>query len=439
MIPYLPTELRVPATVLFGSGTLDRISDAACAWRGRRAWLVLGSRQFGTHGGLADRLISLLNSGGLDARSLTTISREPTIDDVDLAVAQLLEQRGNRPQNASSYSDLIVGVGGGAAMDLAKAVAALVPQPYETAPRSVRDYLEGIGSGATLTAPPLPVIAIPTTAGTGAEATKNAVITCCKPCNQCCKKSLRHPLMIPTLAVIDPELTATLPPERIAGSGMDAITQLIESAISCRANRFTRSLAVAALPDALTALPILYEAAQSTSQSTHADTLRRARESMAYAAFVSGVALANSGLGLAHGVAAALGVHANVPHGVACAMMLPTALRVNREYLAPLQMAMRETSLTSAGQRSYRERGAVAISDGTGIPTAMSDPSETETLEARIVQLNHQLGIPSRLSQVGVTAAMIPAIAKDSKGNSLSGNPISLTEKELIPILPEIL
>ncbi|MDO4557408.1 MAG: iron-containing alcohol dehydrogenase [Planctomycetia bacterium] len=476
MIPLLPAELRTPATVRFGSGCVEQIPGMVRSWCGRRAWLIAGSRRFAQPGGLIERLCSLLNAGGLDARLLTTISREPAIEDVDRAVTQLLHLReacgtkGGVPE-----MDLVVGVGGGAAIDLAKAVAAMVPQPCETGMvrRSVRDYLEGIGTGAELTESPLPVIAIPTTSGTGAEATKNAVISCpplpspspfpsslrcpsrlsgtgtipelrderCSPetgrpgpedterrspremsgqvknpgdstpmtayqtsqiSRNGCKKSLRHPAMVPVLAVIDPDLTATLPPERIAGSGMDAITQLIESAISCRANLFIRSLATAALPGALEALPRLYETARSGTPSDP-DVLRRAREAMAYAAFVSGVTLANSGLGLAHGVAAALGVHADVPHGVACALMLPTALRVNRTFLRD----------------------------------ALGHVVDTATLETRITDLNRQLGIPERLSQVGVTAEMISSLARDSRGNSLSGNPVSLTESDLIALLTE--
>ena len=250
--------------------------------------------------------------------------------------------------------------------------------------------------GSLVVEPLLPVVVIPTTAGTGAEATKNAVIACDNPP---CKKSLRHPAMMPRIVVVDPGLTATLDPLRIAAGGMDAITQLIESGISCRANRWTQTLVAAALPDALDAIPIVYE------RTADELTLRRSRETMAWAALVSGMTLANSGLGLAHGVAASIGVHAGIPHGIACAMMLPVALRVNRAFLDEVF-------------------GAVIDCDG---------------LESRMVQLSERLGLPSRLSQLGITADQIPMIARDSKGNSLAGNPVPIDENFLTKLLYEVL
>ncbi|MDD3468688.1 MAG: iron-containing alcohol dehydrogenase [Thermoguttaceae bacterium] len=445
MLPLMNSEIVLPSRILFGSGVRKRLAEVAQPL-GKRAWFVLGSRQFrASHShtpALLDELVQMLRKVGIEAKYLTTISREPTIEDVDQAVTML--RRGLRP------SDFLIAVGGGSAMDLAKATAALVVQSESAGEEmaSVRDFLEGLGTGRKLIQTPLPVIAMPTTAGTGAEATKNAVITSHNPP---CKKSLRHPSMLPQTVIVDPDLLATLPPKVLAASGMDAITQLIESAISCRTNRFCRSLATAALAPAIHALPILFHAATISSSrdefSTHdshglssvdaahssdfnslgeeeATRLREARETMAYAALVSGISLANSGLGLAHGIAAALGVHAGISHGVACAMLLPVALRVNAIVAAEAIRSL-EQSLT--------------MTDHTNTESHLNTQSNSGSLEQRIVAMNQTFGIPSMLSRLGVQASQIPAIAHDSKGNSLSGNPRPLSESELIEILNQIL
>ena len=294
----------------------------------------------------------------------------------------------------------MLAIGGGSAIDLGKALAALATN---TEGQSVRDYLEGVGRGLKLTARPLPVIALPTTAGTGSEATKNAVISVESPS---VKKSLRSDDLIPKVVVIDPELAVGLPATTTAHTGMDAITQLIESYISKRARPIPQALATQGLR---LALPAIVEAVENGRS-------RPAREAMAHAALLSGMALANSGLGLAHGVAAALGVHCNVSHGLACAVMLPTALRVNRT-VAESQLAELAT--------------AAGLTDSKSVAIA------ADALLSRVDSIGQQIGIPQRLSELGVGAEQIPALVRDSRGNSMDGNPRTLSDDELAHILEE--
>jgi alcohol dehydrogenase class IV len=215
--------------------------------------------------------------------------------------------------------------------------------------------------------------------------------------------------MMPRIALVDPELAVTAPRAVTAASGMDAITQLIESYLSRKAQPLARSLA----PDALKlALPAIIEAVENP-------TAREAREGMAHAALVSGMCLANSGLGMAHGVAAALGVHARVPHGAACALMLPTALKVNRE-VRQAEIA-RLAALFQGGESPSSPRQAV------------------DWFIAEIELLCRRVGVPQRLSDVGVGREQIPAIVASSRGASMSGNPRELSDHELADILEGLL
>jgi alcohol dehydrogenase class IV len=292
----------------------------------------------------------------------------------------------------------LLALGGGSAIDLAKAASALVTNPHG---ESVRDFLEGVGRGMQITEPPLPLLAMPTTGGTGTEATKNAVISVADPA---VKKSIRSPLMVPRLVLIDPELAVSVPPETTAWTGMDAITQLIESYICRFAKPIPQALALHGLK---LALPRVREAVDDGAS-------RPAREAMAHAALLSGLALANSGLGFAHGVAAALGVYAKVPHGLACAMMLPVALRVNRE-IAEKQLA---------------ELAHAALPIGS-----MSDAEAAAALLERIDGLCAYLKVPAKLSQVGVKPGQLDDLVQGSRGNSMNGNPRQLNDAELRAIL----
>jgi alcohol dehydrogenase class IV len=361
-------DFFAPERITFGWGRWREVGPAAAAL-GQRAFVVLGSRTLAA-GGFAAQLKDVLAEHRVECIELATIHREPEVTDVD-EVSARIRNRGVRD------GDLVIAVGGGSAIDLAKAVAVLATN---TSAETVRDYLEGVGRGLAITARPLPVVAMPTTAGTGSEATKNAVISSYAPPF---KKSLRSQWMLPRAVVIDPQLAFTLPPAVTAQTGMDAITQLIESYISRKARAIPQALAADGLRLALGAIVEAVENGNS----------RPAREAMAQAALLSGMALANSGLGMAHGVAAALGVHARVPHGLA------------------------------------------ELSRLVGLAPGASAPDAVDALIERIDEIGRQIGVPRRLTELGVTQNQIPELVRDSRGNSMDGNPRSLSDQELTQIL----
>ena len=385
----LDYEFLAPPYIVFGWGKRRELGTLARAL-GRRAFVVLGSRTL-QRNGTWDALAASLREAGIEATLASIIAREPEVDDVDRLVATL------RGHNAGA-GDLVLGLGGGAAIDLAKAAAALATNRHG---ESVRDFLEGVGKGLQITEPPLPILAMPTTGGTGTEATKNAVISV--P-DAMVKKSIRSPLMVPRVVLVDPELSVSVPPETTAWTGMDAITQLIESYICRFAKPIPQALAIHGLT---LALPNVRGAVRD-------GTSRPAREAMAHAALLSGMALANSGLGFAHGVAAALGVFANVPHGLACAMMLPVALRVNRE----------------VAERPLAELARTVL------------PGSRPSADALIDHVNAlcaELSVPTRLSQVGVRPDQLDDLVRGSRGNSMNGNPRQLSDPELRAVLEECL
>lgn len=385
-------DFLAPATIRFGWGRLAEVGTL-CRAIGQRAFLISGSRTL-SRSGIVDQIVSHLRQAQVEPVLLPSISREPLIDDVADGVDRLREL-------GAGSGDLVLAVGGGAAIDLGKALAGLSTQ---AAGAPVRDYLEGIGRGLQIEQDPLPIVAVPTTAGTGSEATKNAVISSLDPP---VKKSLRNDRLMPRAVLVDPELTVSVPPAITAATGMDAITQLIESYISRRARPIPRALAEQGLQDVVPALLAAYERGET----------RWARERMAHAALLSGMALANSGLGLAHGVAAALGVHCDVPHGRACAALLPTALRANRS-VCETDLARLATLMTGRTWSS---------------PAAAADAC-IET----VCELCAALDIPTRLSALGVRREQLPLLVRDSRGNSMSGNARELSDEELGQLLETI-
>lgn len=385
----LDYEFLAPPRIVFGWGKRRELGTLAQTL-GRRAFAVLGSRTLHRHGVWAE-LAKNLQAAGVEPILTHILSHEPEVADVDHLAATLRK-------NHAKAGDFLLGIGGGAAIDLAKAAAALVTNTHG---ESVRDFLEGVGKGLQVTEPPLPMLAMPTTGGTGTEATKNAVISVNDPP---VKKSIRSPLMVPRVVLIDAELAVSVPPATTAWTGMDAITQLIESYISRFAKPIPQALAIQGLQ---LALPMVREAVAD-------GTSRRAREAMAHAALLSGMALANSGLGFAHGVAAALGVYAQVPHGQACAMMLPVALRVNRDVArTPLAELARAAALCASSD----------------------DREAADALIAAIDRLCIDLNVPAKLSQVGVRREQLGDLVAGSRGNSMNGNPRPLDDAELRAVL----
>lgn len=397
LVPY---DFFAPNRIVFGWGRRAEIGSLAKSL-GSRAFVVSGSRTLETNG-TVDELCRSMQSAGLTTERLATQTREPEVTDVDATVERLMSL-------GVRNGDCVVAIGGGSAIDLAKAVAALATNRCGD---SVKDFLEGVGRGLKIDRPPLPVLAMPTTAGTGTEATKNAVISSFDPPF---KKSLRSDLMVPKIVLVDPELTLSLPRDVTAHTGMDAITQLIESLISRRAKPIPRALCWQGLE---LALPAMFELSRDL-------TNRAAREAMSHAALLSGIALANSGLGFAHGVAASLGVHAKVPHGLACAVMLPSALQINLD--------IARADLAQLGRQCCHWLRAEH-----GLPSLdvqSSDDAATRHFQLVIRTLNERLGVPQRLSELGVTREQLPALAKGSRGNSMDGNPREVSDQELLATL----
>lgn len=381
-----------PSKIVFGCGRREEIGRWAKDL-GRRVLVICGSRTLAASGEV-ERLTDRLKDEGIEVRPLDDISHEPLVEDVDRCLKRLTAI-------AAGEGDFILAIGGGSAIDLAKAAAALVNNRQSA---TVLDYLEGVGKGLKIERGPLPVLAMPTTGGTGAEATKNAVISSYNPPF---KKSLRSDRMVPPLVLIDPELSVGVSPATTAATGMDAITQLIESYVSRFARPLTKALAVEGLRMALPALP----------QAVRDGANRPAREAMAHAALLSGIALTNSGLGLAHGVAAALGVYARVAHGLACAVMLPVALRVNRSHC---RCALAELSRTVLDL------------------TSPNDDAAADALIDTIDDLLVQVGIPRRLRDLGVRHEQLSDLVAGSRGNSMNGNPVQLSDAELYGLLEEV-
>jgi len=393
-------DFTSPPTIRFGPGRAVE-TGAVAADLGRVAWLVGGRRSL-VESPLRGPLEASLRAAGLDVTVAAVARGEPTVDDVAAALEAL--PPGERD------GVVVVAVGGGAAIDLAKAVAALatnLPAGLDAASYDalIVDRLEGVGRGIPIERAPLPVVALPTTAGTGAEATRNAVVSCPR---RGFKKSLRSPLMVPRAAIVDPDLGAGCPVAVTAAAGLDCITQLVESFI-CRVRRpLPRALALDGLPRATVALERLV--------ADPADGAARA--AMAHAALLSGMALANSGLGMAHGVAAALGVACGTPHGVACGLLLPVALRANAA-VSETDLAILERACDPAGPEDDARAAAAFIL----------------RIERLCAVVSAAAGLPVRLGQTGLPRDRLGWLAANSGGASLRGNPRDLDPAALEAIL----
>ena len=367
-------EFATAGKIVFGCGMLAQAAPAAAGF-GRRALLVTGRNTE-----RARPLLDALKKEGVESE-LFSVSGEPTVETA---------------RQASAFSaDVVIGFGGGSVIDLAKAAAALMANPGDPF-----DYLEVIGKGLPLKNRPAPCIAIPTTAGTGAEVTKNSVLA--SPEHKV-KVSMRHPLMIPDLAIIDPECTLSMPPAVTASTGLDALTQLFEAFISKKANPMTDGFCREGLPRAVRSLRRAFE---------NGDDLA-AREGMALASLFGGLALANAGLGAVHGFAGPLGGMFSAPHGMVCAALLPHVMRANLAAMEDLSRLEEFARMTG---------GATAQ---VGI----------DWLE----NLCRDLQVPS-LASFGITEADFPAIIEKSKNSSsMKGNPIELADAELAQVLEEAL
>ena len=375
-------EFATAARIVFASGALSRAPNIVREF-GTRALVITGRNRT-----RAAPLIEGLERAGCKT-SLFATNGEPTLEIVRKGA-----------QIARQDCELVIGFGGGSAIDTAKAVAALAPNSGEPL-----DYLEVIGKGKPLEHAPLPVIAIPTTAGTGAEVTRNAVLG--SPEHRV-KASLRSPLMPPRAAIVDPDLTLDLPENITASTGLDTLTQLIEPYVSKRANLMTDLFCREGLKRVSQALP----------QAFRNGGDRGARDSMSFASLLSGLALANAGLGVVHGFAAPLGGMLEAPHGALCAAVLPYGMAMNIR-------ALRERAPESDALARYAEIA--------GILTGSAD-AEPEDGTAWVRKLCKQLAIPP-LRTYGLRSEQIPQLLEQAlRANSMKANPIPLTMKESMEI-----
>jgi alcohol dehydrogenase class IV len=381
-------ELAAPARIVFRAGAAREAGAIA--------------RSFGTHallvtGRSAARALAV--TGPLEAAGVRwtafSVVGEPTVESARAGVAAARD----------AGCDLVIGFGGGGALDAAKAIAALLGNGGDPL-----DYLEVVGWGQPLARPSLPFVAIPTTAGTGSEVTKNAVLS--SP-EHGMKASLRSPLMLARVALIDPDLVARLPAPVVASSGLDALSQNIEPLGSARANPLTDGLAREGIRRSAGALRRAHADAQAGRELAPAD-----REALALTSLFGGLCLANAGLGAVHGFAAPIGGMFDAPHGAVCAALLPTVMRVNARALAarapdaPALARMREVAALVTGH------AGAAIEDGI----------------AWLADLTRELEIPG-LARHGLTAARLPElVGKARAASSMKGNPIKLTDDELTEI-----
>lgn len=377
-------EFATATRIVFGKGSFKQLPELVVPF-GRRVLIV--------HGKISSRasvLSQSLASHGLESR-LFAVAKEPTVDLVRDAVRVAMAEA----------CECVISIGGGSVIDAGKAVAALMANPG-----SILDYLEVIGRGRALEHAPVPFIAIPTTAGTGAEVTRNAVLA--SP-EQQVKVSLRSPLMLPKIAVIDPELTYDLPPALTASTGLDALTQLIEPYVSCRANPITDGFCMEGMRRVASSLLRAYRDGQDAC----------AHEEMALASLMGGLALANAGLGAVHGFAAPIGGAFDAPHGAVCAALLPHVMETNVR-------ALRARDAESVYLRRYTQVARIL----TGDPNASIEDGIN-----RVRRLCAEMRIPS-LAAYGVKEEhMAELVAKAGKASSMRGNPIVLTERELAEIL----
>jgi alcohol dehydrogenase class IV len=397
------TVARLPK-IVFGAGRSVELAATVRSF-GARALVVVRP-------GFCDTTDWLRLDAGLEAARIEilveTVEGEPSPDLIDGIVARVREPR---------PPEVVIGIGGGSVLDTAKAVAGLVIPG-----NSVMDHLEGIGPGLPYRGPSVPFVAVPTTAGTGSEATKNAVLSRRGPSGF--KKSFRDDQLVARVAILDPDLLGPAPAELIAANGMDALTQLLESYTSIRSNPFTDALAlsgIAAARDGL--LPWFEEAAARRGAAPAGSRAAAARERMAYAALCSGICLAQAGLGAVHGLASPLGAQHPIPHGVACGAILAATTRVN-------VTALEGREPKSAALARYAEVGRIL---GAAPPEA-PDAEARSALVALLDDWCARLDIP-RLSAFGLSEASIPEILADSRGSSMKTNPIVLTDEEIDAIL----
>ena len=383
---------RLPR-IIFGSGTMQQIPKLVGQY-GKQLLLVTGGQSFRA----SSRWESLQQE--LTDKAITvnhvSVSSEPSPQFIDNTVEQYFD----------CQIDVVLGIGGGSALDAAKAIAGLL-----RVNRSVMDYLEGVGPELPYQGPAVPFVAVPTTAGTGSEATKNAVLSA--KGKEGFKKSFRHDKLVAEYAVVDPDLLDSCSQEVTAANGMDALTQLIESYVSTKSNILTDALALSGLQAVNEGLLPLYN---------RSGELSKARERMAYAALLSGITLAQVGLGSVHGLASPLGAFYPIPHGVVCGTLMAVATEANIKTM--LQREPQNPALdkyAKLGEMLSQQKFVARESAWNGLIDVLT-------------QWTDQLKLPS-LANYGVREDELEHVVKHSRGSSMKTNPIVLTDGEIRGIL----
>ncbi|MDO9225492.1 MAG: iron-containing alcohol dehydrogenase [Pseudomonadota bacterium] len=385
IFPFSVTRLP---RIDFGAGRIAGVPDLVASY-GSNVLIVTGSRSF-VESAAWDDLARALKQRHVHWQRIH-VAGEPSPELVDATVSAFRDAR----------FDCVLGIGGGSALDAAKAIAGLL-RPGT----SVLDHLEGVGPEHPYIDPATPFIAVPTTAGTGSEATKNAVLSIHG--TDGFKKSFRDDKLVAEHAVIDPDLLASCPPGVLAANGMDAFTQLLESFVSSKANPFTDALALSGMSAVRDALLPWYEGKGD---------LAAHRANMAYAALLSGITLAQVGLGSVHGLASPLGAFFPIPHGVVCGTLVAEATRLN---LA----ALRERAPEHDALRRYADVGRLMTA------RTLTDDEARTALVALLEDWTRRLDLP-RLGAYGVTDADLERIVANSRGSSMKTNPIVLTDQEI--------
>jgi alcohol dehydrogenase class IV len=377
-------QLTIPADVRFGVGRIGEVPQALADLGASRVLLVTGrstSRADSVRSALIDASISTIPFA---------VATEPSIERVRAAVALIAE----------AGCDAVLGFGGGSALDVAKAAAVLAATGTDP-----MDHLEVIGAGRPISSPGLPCVAVPTTAGTGSEVTRNSVLS-----GGGVKASLRSPLMLPRVSVVDPDLLAGLPGPTIAASGMDALSQLIEPLLSRRANPFCDALARDGIRRSARSLRRAYEEGMEDPG---------VRVDLALASLFSGMCLANSGLGAVHGIAAAAGARLSAPHGAVCAAVLAAVMELN---------------LRALRERAPEHPALARMSEVANLLTSRNDATPEDAIDW-LQEVTSALSIPG-LSSYGLNETEMEAVVTAAQNaSSMRGNPIELNDAEVGEIL----
>ena len=368
--------LRYPANVIFGRGALEQLGRET-AILGTRAMLVCGQTAMRKQG-ILDQVLCVLEASGVEAAVFDEVESDPSLSTVHQGVQQARQ----------AQRDVVIGLGGGSAIDAAKAIASVAKQP-----QSVCAYFEGV----KIEYAGLPFIAVPTTAGTGAEMTSNAVLT---DGRYQVKRSLRSPLMVAKTAIVDPELTRSMPPYVTACTGMDALAQAIEAFVTRGPNPVSDALSLRAIGLITEALP------RAVQEGGDVD----AREQMALGSMLSGMAFSTCGLGAVHGLAHPIGAKFGVPHGHVCAVLLPAVMRFN----LPVR------------RDRYTEIGKVM-----GLGSA-------DEMIRRVEDLLTQIGLSGKLRAWGISGSDLPEIVVGSRSGSMRKNPRDASDNDLIRLLSEL-